>query len=68
MSSASIFVLAADIGQARAWLSGENEAALFHIPLDRGISIAGRVGAAVALRDALNSAIEQAEALTGGAT
>lgn len=69
MSSANIHVEADDVGDARAWIS--DEITLWRVGLTgRGyggtIAIAGKIDAARALRDALTSVIEQAEALSGG--
>ncbi len=66
----SIYIGPEDVGRAGAWLSESvGPGAFFNIDLAPGagsVSITGRVAAAVALRDALNAVIGQAEALTGG--
>lgn len=68
MSSANIHLFAEDVGAGIVFPGDAETGVLFRIPLsaDKSIAIAGRVSAAVALRDALNSVIEQAEALAGG--
>lgn len=64
-AQASINIGAEDVGKARAFLphSDSTRPPLFVVDLGPGVSFGGDIGGAIAMRDALNNAIEQAEQL-----
>lgn len=63
----NLFLDADDVGKVHVWFDANRDReAMFNVDFGGSISLAGRIGAAVALRDALNLAIERGEALTGG--
>lgn len=68
MSMITVHVTADAIGEVHTWPTDE-AGPMFRVEItnDHRGSIAGKIDAAVALRDALNVAIEQAAVLGGGA-